>query len=385
MADPPRRAALRGARSRASRSSRPGIKVIDLLAPVREGRQGRPLRRRRRRQDRPDPGAHPQHRGGARGPLRLRGCGRANARGERPLARDDGVGRDREDGARLRADERAPGRAPPRRPLRARPWPSTSASRARTPCSSSTTSSASCRRDPRSPRSSAACRPRWDTSRRSRPRWASSRSGSPRRATGSVTSVQAIYVPADDLTDPAPAASSRTSTRPPCSRGRSPSRRSTRPSIRSTRSRAPPAGHRGRGALPDGDGRAGDPPALQGAPGHHRHPRDGGALGRGQAHRPARAQDPAVPLAAVLRRRGLHREPGQVRASRRHDPRLRRDHRRQARRASRGGLLHGRDDRGGRGASPGDGRGGAQGGAGGRGGAGRAGRGRDRAAEPATV
>jgi F-type H+-transporting ATPase subunit beta len=37
-----------------------------------------------------------------------------------------------------------------------------------------------------------------------RPSWASCRSGSP-PPQGSITSVQAIYVPADDLTDPAPA------------------------------------------------------------------------------------------------------------------------------------------------------------------------------------
>ncbi len=40
-------------------------------------------------------------------------------------------------------------------------------------------------------------------------------------------------------------------------------------------------------------------PALQGPPGHHRHPRPGRALARGQAHRLPRPQDPALPLAAV--------------------------------------------------------------------------------------
>ena len=76
---------------------------------------------------------------------------------------------------------------------------------ARTCCSSSTTSSASCRPARRSPRCSAACPRRSATSRRWRPRWASCRSASPPPRNGSVTSVQAIYVPADDLTDPAPA------------------------------------------------------------------------------------------------------------------------------------------------------------------------------------
>ena len=55
---------------------------------------------------------------------------------------------------------------------------------------------------------------------------------------GSVTSVQAIYVPADDLTDPAPATSSLTWTLPRCSPATSSPRASFR---RSTRSIPPPA------------------------------------------------------------------------------------------------------------------------------------------------
>ena len=50
-----------------------------------------------------------------------------------------------------------------------------------------------------------------------------------------------------------------------------------------------------------------DPPEVQGAPGHHRDPRHGRALRRRQAHRLPRAEDPEVPLPAVLRGRGLHR------------------------------------------------------------------------------
>ena len=61
--------------------------------PLRERRQGRAVRRRRRRQDGPDPGADPQHRRGARRPLRVRRRRRALARGKRPLARDERVGR----------------------------------------------------------------------------------------------------------------------------------------------------------------------------------------------------------------------------------------------------------------------------------------------------
>ena len=125
---------------------------------------------------------------------------------------------------------------------------------------------------------------------------------------GSVTSVQAIYVPADDLTDPAPANtfahldSTTVLSRAIVEQGIYPA---VDP-LDST-SRALHAGHRLRRALPGRDARAGDPPALQGPAGHHRHPRDRGALRRGPADGRARAQGAAVPLAAVLRRRGVHR------------------------------------------------------------------------------
>ena len=74
---------------------------------LRQGRQGRPVRRRRRRQDRDHPGADPQPRPGARRPVGLLRRRRALARGQRPVARDEGVGRPRQDDARLRPDERA--------------------------------------------------------------------------------------------------------------------------------------------------------------------------------------------------------------------------------------------------------------------------------------
>ncbi len=64
-----------------------------------------------------------------------------------------------------------------------------------------------------------------------------------------------------------------------------------------------------------------------------------------QLTRVARAQDPEVPVAAVLRGAAVHRPRRQVRPDRRHDPRLQGDRRRQARRDSRAGLLHGRHDR----------------------------------------
>ena len=75
----------------------------------------------------------------------------------------------------------------------------------RTCSCSSTTSSGSPRRAPRYRRFWAACPRPSDTSRSCRPRWANFRSGSRPPRSGSITSIQAIYVPADDYTDPAPA------------------------------------------------------------------------------------------------------------------------------------------------------------------------------------
>ena len=101
----------------------------------------------------------------------------------------------------------------------------------------------------------------------------------------------------------------------------------------------PQGRHPRRGPLPRRQPRQGDPAALQGAAGHHRDPRHRRALRRGQAHRPARAQDRALPLAAVLRRRTVHRHARRLRADRGDDPRLRGDHRRQARRGPRERVL----------------------------------------------
>ena len=62
-----------------------------------------------------------------------------------------------------------------------------------------------CRPTPRCLRCSAASPPPLATSQPSPPTSAACRSASRRRKDGSITSVQAVYVPADDLTDPAPA------------------------------------------------------------------------------------------------------------------------------------------------------------------------------------
>ena len=138
------------------------------------------------------------------------------------------------------------------------------------------------------------------------PRWASSRSGSrrPRRA----RSRRSRRSSSRPTTTPTPRrrTSSRTSTRRSCSSARSSSRASTRRWTRWPRSRASSSPNRRRRALLDGDAGAGGAPALQGPPGHHRDPRHGRADRRGQADRRPRAQDPAVPVAAELRRRAVH-------------------------------------------------------------------------------
>ena len=206
--------------------------------PLREGRQGRPVRRCRRRQDRPDPRADPQPRRGARGPVRVLRRRRALARGQRPLARDDRVGvidktmgflsgqMIEPPGARLSvttvgADD---GRVLPRGGGPGRPC-------------SSTTSSASSKQAPRCRRCSGGCSRPPATSRLWRRRWAACRSGITSTKLGSVTSIQAVYVPADDLTDPAPASVSAhlnaTTTCPARFRRRG----STPPSTRLTRPR----------------------------------------------------------------------------------------------------------------------------------------------------
>ena len=136
---------------------------------------------------------------------------------------------------------------------------------------------------------------------------------------GSITSVQAIYVPADDLTDPAPATSfahldaTTVLSRQIAELGIYPAVDPLDSTSRSLDPRIVGEEHytgRARGAAHPAD--------LQVAAGHHRHPGHGRAVGRGQADRRPRPQDPALPVAAVPRRRGVHRLPRHVRAGRRH-------------------------------------------------------------------
>ena len=139
---------------------------------------------------------------------------------------------------------------------------------------------------------------------------------------GSITSVQAIYVPADDLTDPAPATAfahldaTTVLSRQIAELGIYPA---VDPLDSTSRILEPGGGRRG--ALPGRARGAGDPAALQGAPGHHRDPGHGRAVGGGQAGRRPGAQAPALPVAAVPRRRGVHRHARQAGRARGHDRR----------------------------------------------------------------
>ena len=167
---------------------------------------------------------------------------------------------------------------------------------------------------------------------------------------GSITSVQAIYVPADDLTDPAPAASfahldattvlSRVDRR----EGHLPGRRPARLDARASSSRASSATSTttsprrcSRCCSATRTCRTSSPSSAWTSS-----PTRTSSIG------PAGPQDRAVPVAAVLRGRAVHRHAGQVRAARGHDPRLQGDPRRQARRPARAGLLLVGGDRGGR-------------------------------------
>ena len=110
LADPPRRAERRGADAD-DRDVRDRDQGHRPARPLCQGRQGRTVRRRRRGQDRDHPGADPQPGRGARGTVGLLRRGRALARGQRPVAGDEGIRRAREDHAGVRPDERA-ARAP---------------------------------------------------------------------------------------------------------------------------------------------------------------------------------------------------------------------------------------------------------------------------------
>ena len=133
----------------------------------------------------------------------------------------------------------------------------------------------------------------------------------------SITSLQAVYVPADDYTDPAPFTTFThlDATTELAARDRRPRHLpGGRPAGVDVEHPRPRGG--GAAALRLRPARAGGAPALPGAPGHHRHPRPRRALGGGPRHGGPCAEDPALPLAAVLRRQGVHRPRRHLRAGR---------------------------------------------------------------------
>ncbi len=163
---------------------------------------------------------------------------------------------------------------------------------------------------------------------------------------GSITSVQAIYVPADDLTDPAPATSfahldaTTVLSRAIAEKGIYPA---VDPLDSTSRMLTPAVvGEEHYAGGPSG---AVDPAALQGAPGHHRHSRHGRAFGRGQALGGARPQDRALHVAALRRGPGVHRFARRAGGARRHHQGLQGHRRRRLRPPAGTGLLHGRHHR----------------------------------------
>ena len=125
---------------------------------------------------------------------------------------------------------------------------------------------------------------------------------------GSITSVQAIYVPADDLTDPAPATSfAHLDATTVLSRAIS--EKGIYPAVDPLEldlTHALPARRRRRALQHRAFGAAGAA-ALQVLAGHHCHSRHGRTVGRGQDHGGPRPQGGTLPVAAVPRRRSLHR------------------------------------------------------------------------------
>ena len=163
---------------------------------------------------------------------------------------------------------------------------------------------------------------------------------------GSITSVQAIYVPADDLTDPAPATTfshldaTTVLSRQIAELGIYPAVDPLDSTSRMLDARIIGEEHYRSGAR-----RAARTADLQVAAGHHRDPWDGRAVRGGQADRGAGPQDPAFSVATLLRRRSIHRHPRRLRQPRGHDQGLQRHRRRRLRRPAGKRLLHGRHDR----------------------------------------
>ena len=220
-----------------------GIKVVDLLEPYLRGGSiglfGGVASARRHH-----PGGSSQHRPEARRRVRVRRGGRAHPRGQRPLDRDAGERRHQGRGSGtltrgpgLRPDDRAARRPPAcgaERPHRGGVPPGRRG-QGRAPLHRQHLPV-----HPGRLRGFGAARAD-AVGRRYQPTLSTEIGELQERITstkkGAITSVQAIYVPADDYTDPAPATTLRTWTRRRTCRARSSSSASTRPLIRSRRPR----------------------------------------------------------------------------------------------------------------------------------------------------
>ena len=161
--------------------------------------------------------------------------------------------------------------------------------------------------------------------------------------TGSITSIQAVYVPADDLTDPSPATTfahldaTVVLSRQIAALGIYPA---VDPLDSTSRQLDP---------LVVGEEHYNTARGVQAVLQRYKELQDIIAiLGMDELSeedkltRVPRAQDPALPVAAVQRRQGVHRPGRQDRAAQGHDPRLQGHHRRRIRSPARAGLLHGR-------------------------------------------
>jgi F-type H+-transporting ATPase subunit beta len=163
---------------------------------------------------------------------------------------------------------------------------------------------------------------------------------------GSITSIQAVYVPADDLTDPSPATtfahldSTVVLSRDIASLGIYPA---VDPLDSTSRQLDPNVvGEEHYNVARAVQGIAA---ALQGTARHHRDSGHGRTGSRRQARRGPRPQDPAFPVAAVPRGRSVHRFARQVRAAGRNHPWLQDDRQRRSGPPAGTSVLHGGHDR----------------------------------------
>ena len=156
----------------------------------------------------------------------------------------------------------------------------------------------------------------------------------------SITSMQAIYVPADDYTDPAPATTfahldaTTELSREIASRGLYPA---VDPLTSTSRILDPQ--FIGQEHYDIGGAGEADPAAQQGAAGHHRHPRCRRAVRGGQDRGQPGPPDPAVPVPEHLHGDQVHQHPGLVGAAGRDHRVVQDDLRRQGRPHRRAGLL----------------------------------------------